>query len=323
MHKALVISASCVMAAAFSVSAADVVSVALRKEVSVADGPVTLGDVADVKGGASPVRQLEAIRLGVAPRMGESITMKRASIEQAIRAAVAGREQAIEVAGQAVTVRGKGVRFERERLIAVAEAHLRQALAAEQVRLELAPVGIIEDLYHPGGQVEVKSGTRGKIRMAARVPVWLDVVVDGKWRKTLPVWFAVHAYKPVLVARRSLPARTMVSADDLVAEERDVARLAGKPAATGALARDGWLRRAVVQGAVLTEGDITAVPAVKRKESVKVTVARGPIRVETIGVAAADGHVGDIIPVEKINGAKGYLARVTADGAVQVDGDVQ
>jgi flagella basal body P-ring formation protein FlgA len=116
----------------------------------------------------------------------------------------------------------------------------------------------------------------------------------------------------VVVASRSLPRGAVLSAVDV--ELRLDARFSDDQQTFASI--DEVLgtetTRAIGVGMVLDRDAIRSPLLVRRSEVITVTAVAGGIRVTTNARAAADGSLGDLIPVESLHDRAKYFARVSS-----------
>ena len=149
------------------------------------------------------------------------------------------------------------------------------------------------------------------------MPVWLDITIDGRGWRSLPVWFDVKALQHVWVARTGLRAGAALQAEDVQAAWLDAATLAALPLPAEAPLDGLRLRRAVDAGAALTAAAVEPRPAVQRDRPVEVRVEVGAVRLQTAGIALGDARLGEMVKVR--TGKEPFTAVVVAEGAVRVD----
>jgi flagellar basal body P-ring formation protein FlgA len=219
----------------------------------------------------------------------------------AASAADAGRERA---------------RLEPAALAAAARAHLERALARDHEQLALEPVPGREPVALPAGTVTLETRACGRETPARRMCVWVDILVDGVRRKSVPVWLRVEARRKVLVATEALPAGSAVGASAFALELRDVAALSGAPLAADARTGPLRLRRPLDRGQALLASDVEPAPAVTRNQDVTVLVRTGAIQVEAPGVALSDGKLGAVVRVRNPRSGEIYHARIVDDGVL-------
>ncbi|MGB5256302.1 MAG: flagellar basal body P-ring formation chaperone FlgA [Woeseiaceae bacterium] len=126
----------------------------------------------------------------------------------------------------------------------------------------------------------------------------VGVRCSGKrpWKVYLPV--EVIVTDTVLVASRTLPRGHRLTAEDLVAEQRDVSRLPG-----GYIAKDSEfvgarLKTQLIAGRLLTPAMLEADIAVRRGQMVTLTILSGGINIQMSGKALMDGAIDQRIRVE-------------------------
>lgn len=299
------------------------VMITLAERAVVAGDSYTLQDVAQVsaKDGAVKAR-LDALSIGAAPRMGYARTIPRATIAEAIRKQWPEIVERIEWQGSdAMIVRGAGVRYDSSNLITIAQEALLAQLSQQYARAEITAVGGPYEVRHPAGEVTVTPRVSGAAPLRPRMSVWLDVSLDGRHYRSMPIWFAVKAYAPVRVAKRSMPSRQRITSNDFRIEERNVAAVRGVPVPAGETLGSAWLKRGVRAGEVLVDAAIESAPLIERGDDVLVKVSMGSIEIETKGVALANGQLGDTIRVENPGSRETFSGKVIGERAVLISGE--
>ena len=187
----------------FSASAGAAESVVLNAESVVAGEFFTLGEIATVR---SPDASLAKLRIGKSPRAGRALEVGRdqlARVLERLRPDLAGR---LELGGaiESRVLRGPLEKIPFERLQAQARHELEKALASQYERYDVEPRGAErEALVVPAGRVELRA--RVPERLAGRVAVWTDVLVDGRHYQSVPSSFDVRG-EPELPAPERLAA---------------------------------------------------------------------------------------------------------------------
>ncbi len=136
------------------------------------------------------------------------------------------------------------------------------------------------------------------------------------WKVYVPV--NVTEPRPVLVAVRALPRDHVLSAEDLVVEERDVARLLGGYVADAGRLVGRRLKRPVTSGSVLTPSMIEEQTIVQRGQAVTLVVRSGGFNVAMAGVALADGVQGERIRVRNVTSDRVVEGLVRSPQQVEV-----
>ncbi len=300
------------------------VVIAVAERAVVPGGTYVLGDIAQVSAQKADTKtRLDAISVGVAPRMGYARTVSRAAIEQAVAHQWPEIAQRIVWRGSdSLVVRGAGVGQDAAKLVTVAREALSAQLSRRYVRTEITVVGGPYELRLPTGEVSVTPRVSSAASAAPRMRVWLDVSIDGRRTRSIPVWFAVKAYAPVRVAKRSLAPRHRISGEDFRIEERNVAGVQGVPVPIGEALESAWLKRGIGAGDVLVDASMESAPLVERGDDVRVKVSMGSIEIETKGVALGNGHLGDTIKVENPASREAFSGKVIGERAILISGEV-
>lgn len=291
-------------------------------EHAAVDGPdIRLADVAAIRTADDALRtRLSKLALAPSPVVGAPRMLRSDAIAQRLTSVETGLE--VEMRGAIrVRVERRSIDYPASRQIERARAHLLQYLRAHYptlVHVDVAAAHEAADLHVPVGVLDVQPREIRGSGLSKRVCVWLDVRVDGKVYRSVPVWLSVTARAPVLVARRAIKPREKLTPSDVVQEERDVADL-GSPALAALADVVGQRARTFLPaGAVVQAKDVEPSPAVWADTTVDVRVTSGAIVIETQAVAEEDGRVGDTVHVRNPTTASIFSARVVGDERVAI-----
>ena len=116
------------------------------------------------------------------------------------------------------------------------------------------------------------------------------------WKVYLPV--EVIVTDTVFVASRTLPRGHRLTAEDLVTEQRDVSRLPAGYIANRSQFVGARLKTQLIAGRLLTPAMLEADIAVRRGQTVTLTVLSGGVEIQMSGKALMDGTIGRRIRVE-------------------------
>jgi flagella basal body P-ring formation protein FlgA len=188
--------------------------------------------------------------------------------------------------------------------------HLRQ-VRPDIERFELTPIG------HPpsfGPATPPAEAIHGSA-LSPRTCVWIKV---GRAAGSVPVWFSVKAYRPVLISQRNRGARDSVDAGDFAAEERDVAPLSSIPLAVDADVTRMRARHLLTAGRIVLKEDLEEMPPVLRGQEVTVEVRHGAVEIETSAVALREARLGEPVTLQNPTSHMTYAARVVGQGRAAV-----
>lgn len=117
----------------------------------------------------------------------------------------------------------------------------------------------------------------------------------------------------VLTAARTLPAGTVISADDLVLSESNRPGMTDPAEAVGLQARI-----TIYEGRPLQASLLQAPQLVMRNQIVRIIYTRGALRIEADGRAMDTGAAGDVIRVMNLESRATITATVNTDGTLSV-----
>ena len=133
-------------------------------------------------------------------------------------------------------------------------------------------------------------------KMSNRMIVGVRCTGERPWKIYLTVDVVVN--EAIYVAARTLPRGHVLTAADVTRADRDVAMLSGGYVTTLNDALGRRLKQPLIEGAVLTPRMLAADVAVRRGQSVTLTVRSDELAIRMKGKALMDGAVNQRIRVE-------------------------
>lgn len=205
-------------------------------------------------------------------------------------------------------------------LTEAAAQQLRPRLEALSSRYTIAALRKPDTLKLPPGQVSLHAAVdeRWANELAPTVRVSVGVDVDGRTVRTVPLWLALSATAPGVVAAHKLEAGRLLQAQDLQAGDVNLLEQAQGRAPTVAELAGRRLVRPVAAGQALSARLVEAMPDVVRGARVTVELAQDGIRIEAPGLALADGARGQRVAVSLGQQAR-MQAWVLGTGRVRLD----
>ena len=261
------------------------VTIVLFPEAVIDDSLVNLGQIARLSGGPDALRKrLE--KLDVAEFKIGSTRAAVLADQVRYRLLLAGVD-----AGQfQVSGAGRTLILESEepvtfRKIVTAAEQARSTLSRRCERASLTPnrgVNVPVVALRPGERVRFEAKVKSSPAGADRAQVDVALTVNGKTREVVPVYFDMTETEPSprVVAKEKAGIRTAL----FTAPARDP--------------------RTVL---------------VKSSDNVKIIANIGTARLEALGEALQDGHVGDVIRVRNVESNRVVHGRVEASGMILVD----
>ncbi|MFL6661609.1 MAG: flagellar basal body P-ring formation chaperone FlgA [Rhizobacter sp.] len=294
----------------------------LHEQAEVQHAAYTLGEIAEVADSDAAKRaRLAALTIGQAPRQGQGAQIiTREAVETLLRRLGALTEAPAWSGAEQVVVRQRGTPLDTQKVADAAALALFGAWAPSLNGLEARIVGEVPPVSLPEGAVAMQARLPANAALARRMLVHVDVTVEGQPVTTLPVWFAVRALRPVRLARVALKPGEALRDDAFVEAVRDVTAYPSPPLPADAPLAGLRLRVPLEADMALGAAQVEGRPAVLRNEPVQVRVQLGPVQLDTVGVALADGRIGERVRVMNPASQDAFSARVVAEGAVLAEG---
>ncbi len=302
--------------------------------VSVSQDRVTLGDVASLSTtDLGILKAFMSIPLGAAPRPGRPVWLDREDIERWITARAATIPGAtlfkLDWRGAAeVRVDQPAQQFEGDQVELAARGALLEWLQNRRARAEVQAVSSPRDFLLPEGPVTLRVRPLSSDLMPTkRMPVWVDVWVDGRFARSTTVTFEVAAWADASVASRDLergmPLDGKARSASFVQQSVDLTTLRSAPIAlasadTNQALDTQRLKRPMRAGDVLMPSNTERSPSVERGQSAQMQSGNGGVSISTRVEVLQNGSPGDLVRV-KVAGAKGEVtARVTGHGSLEL-----
>jgi flagella basal body P-ring formation protein FlgA len=303
--------------------AAGLLEIELRPDAQVSGQRYAMGALALIRGGDEEERaRVGAMQIGATPRMGytESVT------QEALAHLMARRDPALAArirwtGAATVAVRGREQKLAGKELDDTAARALTACLAGHYDTLEMAPIAATADLSRPQGTLTLATEACPTANASRRMRMMVEVQVDGQIYTRVAVWFSVHAFAPALLAVRPLAAGRPLQADAFEVKSLDVTTLAAPPLDPLRPLAGLRLRFPLQAQDALLATAVESRPAVLRDHTVQVRVTSGAIQLETVGIALADGRLGEAVRVRNGSTQEAFLARVVDNDIVTLSGE--
>jgi flagellar basal body P-ring formation protein FlgA len=301
------------------------VQIELRPLVTAREPEVRLGDVANIYTRDLPtIQRLSALPLGQAPLAGSEAVVRRDVIARWVRSQLGiGRDQVVWSGPEETHVRRLAQELPSARIEQAAKVALNDWLQSRASRYGTEVLPLPADLKLPAGRVELKARPLvANAEPTPRMVVWMDVLVEGRFVRAVPVSFNVEAYReawvaPSNVARGVALAPGMVAKREVDITHRSAAVLPVKGTQLGEAAAGWTTTKALKEGEPITERNVAPAPLVARGEWVALHLKSGLVQLEGRAQALQDGELGQVVQVRSTNGASPVAARIVAPGKVE------
>lgn len=301
------------------------VRIELAANVDVARQDLNLGDIASMTTADMQVlRRLMALPLGHAPRAGEKAQLKRVELARWIEQRTGLDARQIVWEGATVTeLKRASAEIPATHIVSVARENLQSWLSGRSSHADVAVSAMPRDIVVPFGISSLRARPiPQEASLSKRMVVWVDVWVENRFVRTVPVGFEVTAYGPAYVVVEDQPLGARFDSTSLTIREVEltgrVAPVLVPPGAGSETIAAKQLRRPVSAGKVLTRLDVETQPAVLRGEWVALRVRSGLIDMESRVEALQNGRIGQTVSVMPAKAIAAILARVVGPGHVEI-----
>ncbi len=189
-----------------------------------------------------------------------------------------------------------------EEITATAENYLRGRIGKAASRTTVK-AGILDSRHLLAACSQpLEAFLRRGTKISARTVVGVRCEGLKPWKVYIPVDVVVT--DAVLVARRTLPRGHVITEDDFTVEQRDVSRLISGYVSDSRRLVGQKLKTQLIAGRMLTPRMLQADLAIRRGQSVTLTVNNAGINIRMRGKALMDGTLGQRIRVENTNSGR-------------------
>ncbi|HEV7644467.1 MAG TPA: flagellar basal body P-ring formation chaperone FlgA [Pyrinomonadaceae bacterium] len=298
--------------------------VRIPAETTITADQIALGDIAEISGGGISAALASAARarqvsLGFSPRVGAMREIGRANILLALAAAGFNENDLALDIPEKVLVKRAAQSVSQNMLREAVEKAILPQLEAEKVSARITKLQLPDSLEIPTGNVEIRVvNFSGITNFLAPSVISLELRVDGKVLRRVPVNVEVEASADVLVLNRSITAGTKLTAADVHTEKVRLERSLSSYFRTPAEIGGKKLLKNVAEHAPLTTDAVAADTVIKTGDTVSIIVRSGNTQISVTGEARASGRIGDRIAVKNTQSGIILQARVEAEGLVKL-----
>jgi len=298
----------------------ETLTIRLKPEALILTRTYALSEIAELVGVEPLLRaKLNNLVVGYTPRPGQSDLVTRSAIGARLERCFPDLSTQLLWEGPtSVHVRGGGITCDVNAVRQAARAALSSQLGNRFERVNLEEVGKLDEITVPVGKLTFHASLPEGQRLKKRMPVWVDVLVDNEHFQTVPVWFAVTAYAPVLMTKQTYQQYHRLQPEDVTETIMDVTTLQGIPLA-GGLLKNSRFSRGMNAGSVITEDDVEPIPAVSQGQLVKVYAYQGGVSLTSKGIALSDGEILQIIAVRNPGSGESFQAVVVGKDQVRAN----
>jgi flagellar basal body P-ring formation protein FlgA len=185
-----------------------------------------------------------------------------------------------------------------EDIARTAEEFLRQKLGRTDPRIALQAGWLDPRVQMPRCSEDLSGFLRRGTKISSRTVVGVRCEGGTPWKMYIAVDVVVR--ETVLIAAKTLPGGHVVTADDVVLEERDVSSMVGGYLSSPEELVGQRLKHQLMAGRVITPSMLQADLVIRRGQSVTILVHNQSMNIRMAGKALDDGALNQRIKVENV-----------------------
>ncbi len=298
----------------------DIITIKVFKKSEITKDEIYLNDISEFKGNNQTlIQNLEHIDLGSAPLAGETKAIDRDIITIRLKQnhIDLSRIQLI-VPKQAVALR-KSMTVSTEEIKKIILDFLSQTLHWDPERVKVENIHIDKDVVLPHGRVSYKVVIPPKTEFLGKTSLSVDFSVNGRFFEKCWTTLDISVFSDVVAAKRPLGRYKIITEEDLIMVERDLADLPSDAIRSFDAVIGKRTKRMINAFAVLEPHLIELPPLVKRGSIVSIIAESDSLKVVALGKVKERGKKGELIKVENMDSNKCIYARVVDANNVMVD----
>lgn len=293
-------------------------TICFRPAAKVELDDVTLGVLAKVEGGAELQDYLKGLVLLAAPAAGEKQVYQRQRLVERLQQLEPVLASAEFCGADTIVIERPGVTIDQQKVEKLLQRYLaRHQDSLPRADISLADLQPFKPVILPLGNLKTEVYPSDPDLLKAR-SFNLIFSVDGRVAANLTVRARLQAWQLVAVADTELDRGDILSSSDLQWVKKDLSTLRGYLTKSELLIGK-QLKRRVRRGDLLTPAMVVIPPAVKRGDTVLISLSSTAMSLTAKGTAARDGIPGDQIQVRNLDSQRNILCRVTGPGRVSVE----
>ncbi|MGA7827556.1 MAG: flagellar basal body P-ring formation chaperone FlgA [Geobacteraceae bacterium] len=187
------------------------------------------------------------------------------------------------------------------------------------MEIKITRIAFDENLVLPAGKVSYEFIAPRQWEGWGKNVLGLVIRVNDQLVRNISIPVEVEALTDMVVARYPLPRGTVVAANDVSLQKRDVAEVSGKVTFNLSDVLGKRVRIPIRANTPVRSDYLERVPLVKNGQVVTIVAENGALRVTATGMARGTGAEGDLIMVQNMNSKKTVQARVVDSGTVAVN----
>lgn len=306
-----------VLVAAFGVAAQARITIAPESAV---DGEtIELQNIAKIAADTRTAERLRTISLGYSPGVGMTREISISGLMLSLKAAGFAESDISISAPARISVRRAAQTVDRDAIRDAVAAAINAHFVGSKTEHEITRIDIFEPALIPTGKIDLRASLVGVRNFIERIPVSVEIRVDGRLVRTMAVSAEIAIYADVYVAINDIQANKPVSDKDLRLERIRLERSPSSYVRDASALRSVQAIRPIMAGRPLMLDSIEPATVIKLGDPVRIEARSGRIRIVVEGEARANGRIGERISVKNKQSGALIQAIVVDHGFVKVN----
>lgn len=301
-------------------SVSDKVLVRFSERVAVVGPRVSLGEISEISGANRVwVEKLRRLDLVKAPPAGRTFLVSRGLIKRSLLKEGYPLENLLLEGPEEVLVETKSQAFLIDSLLPQLREFVITGLqeAPEHVEVKLSNPG--KELLLPGGKVRANIRPPLSGRYEGLLLLTIELEVDGRSVRVLPVRLEVEVSRSVLVTKVKVEKGMKFDPGKVELVRRPASRIPPGYLDDLESVIGRTASMSLPPGAILRVQSLYDPPAIRQGQMVRATVIKGNVEISVDVKAVDSGKVGETIRVENTSTKKVFKARILSEKLVSVD----
>lgn len=290
--------------------------ITIAPESTVEGEMITLGQISKIAF-AADARRLAEISLGYSPGVGMTRVISLSSVQLALRAAGFSETETVLVAPTRILVRRASQTIDAQLLRNAVEAAINRQFDGTTTECEIIRIDMLAAPDLPVGKIEVSATLNGVRNFVERVPVTLEIRVNGRLLRTMTATADVALYSDVAVALNDIAANKVITEKDVRIERTRLERSPSSYVRELSAFKAVQAVRPIVAGRPIMTDSIVAATVIKLGDPVRIESLSGRVQISANGEARANGRIGERIAVKNKGSGEIIQAIVVDQGLVR------
>ncbi|MGD8757488.1 MAG: flagellar basal body P-ring formation chaperone FlgA [Deltaproteobacteria bacterium] len=280
---------------------------------------VYLKDIASISGPPRVRERLGMVCLAYAPSPGRHKTLHGSWIEGKVRSKRWLPANVRLKIPELIHIGRTSQTISEENFLQQYTGYVAEQLKVSESDFRISRFRVVGNGPVPEGKLRVELADQAGGRGMGHVSLSAIVRVEGKIERRVVLTGWVDRFDKVVCTLRPLDRHTILSAEDLALERRNISKLPANVLKTVEDVVGKRLKHRLKAGSVLLANTVERPPLVKKGDRVTIMAESPNLTVTAVGIAQSKGSAGDQIRVTNCMGKKEIIARVVDGSTVKVD----